>query len=106
VIEPRVISLDLDDTLWPVGPVIAGAETALLAWLREHHPRAAQGHDVDSMRALRTAVAAQHPERSHDMTFLRRRALQEQFTAAGYGGPAVDAAMEVFFVAQSRAVLR
>ena len=30
----RVISLDLDDTLWPVGPVIAAAEAALLDWLR------------------------------------------------------------------------
>jgi HAD superfamily hydrolase (TIGR01549 family) len=103
VIEPRVISLDLDDTLWPVGPVIAGAETALLAWLRLHHPRAAHGHDVDTMRALRSAVAARHPAQSHDLTFLRRRALLDQFTAAGVGAiEPVDDAMEVFFVARNR----
>ncbi len=84
VVTPRVISLDLDDTLWPVAPVIAAAEIALLAWLRTHHPRVVEGHDIDSMRALRAGVAARFPERGHDMTFLRRQALAEQFAAAGY----------------------
>jgi FMN hydrolase / 5-amino-6-(5-phospho-D-ribitylamino)uracil phosphatase len=83
---PRVISLDLDDTLWPAGPVIEAAEIAMLSWLREHHPRAALGHDVDSMRALRARIAEQFPDQGHDMTFLRRRALAEQFAAAGYEG--------------------
>lgn len=108
--EPRVISLDLDDTLWPAGPVIAGAETVLMSWLRQHHPRAAHGHDLESMRALRVEVAALFPERSHDMTFLRHRALAQQFAAAGYatgGGAAeeVDAAMEVFLAARNRVQL-
>jgi HAD superfamily hydrolase (TIGR01509 family) len=102
MITPRVISLDLDDTLWPVAPVIAAAENALLTWLRASHPRAAHGHDIDSMRAMRARVAAQFPERSHDMTFLRRRALDEQFAAAGYTEGAVDAAMEIFSAARNR----
>jgi FMN hydrolase / 5-amino-6-(5-phospho-D-ribitylamino)uracil phosphatase len=120
MITPRVISLDLDDTLWPVAPVIAAAEAVLLSWLRAHHPRAAQGHDVDSMRAMRARVAAQFPERSHDMTFLRRRALAEQFAAAGYArGPevavaaeamphldsVVEEALEIFFVERHRVEL-
>jgi putative hydrolase of the HAD superfamily len=33
---PLVLSFDLDDTLWPVGPVIAAAESELLSWLRAH----------------------------------------------------------------------
>jgi HAD superfamily hydrolase (TIGR01549 family) len=117
MITPRVISLDLDDTLWPVTPVIAAAEAVLLSWLRAHHPRAVQGHDVDSMRAMRARVAAQFPERSHDMTFLRRRALAEQFAAAGYAGvqdaaatgaampdldSVVEEALEIFFVERNR----
>jgi len=83
----------------------------LLSWLRARHPRVSLGHDVDSMRAMRARVAAQFPEQSHDMTFLRRRALDEQFAAAGYAdadgpidaavGP-VDAAMEIFFAARNR----
>jgi putative hydrolase of the HAD superfamily len=86
MIAPRVISLDLDDTLWPVAPVLAAAEIALLSWLRAHHPRAVQGLDIDSMRELRARIAERFPEQRHDMTFLRRRALGEQFAAAGYAG--------------------
>jgi len=97
MITPRVISLDLDDTLWPVGPVIAAAEAALLSWLREHHPRAVLGLTVDSMRSLRAGIAERFPHKSHDLTFLRRRALAEMFAAAGYlEGPAADDAFEIF----------
>jgi putative hydrolase of the HAD superfamily len=103
---PPVISLDLDDTLWPVAPVLLAAETALIEWLRTRHPRAAHGHDIDSMRALRVKVAAQFPESSHDLTFVRTRALLEQFWAAGYAQAQAEApageAMEVFLRARNR----
>ena len=108
---PRVISLDLDDTLWPVGPVIATAEAELLSWLRLRHPRAVAGHDVDSMRLLRADVALRHPGRRHDMTFLRRQALAEQFARAGYGtahdvaAPEVAEAMEIFLAGRNRVEL-
>jgi HAD superfamily hydrolase (TIGR01509 family) len=107
----RVISLDLDDTLWPVGPVIAAAEAELLSWLRARHPRVLDGHDIDSMRALRAAVGVRFPDQSHDMTFLRRRALIEQFASAGYlqdaeRAPAgVDEAMEIFMTGRNRVEL-
>lgn len=104
MITTSIISLDLDDTLWPIAPVIAAADFRLLSWLRRHHPRAAHGHDVDSMRALRAGIAERFPEQAHDMTFLRRRALAEQFTAAGYPAP-VDEAMEVFFTERNRVQL-
>jgi len=102
MLTPRVISLDLDDTLWPVGPVIAAAERELLTWLEAHHPRAMQGHDLDSMRTLRMHVAARHPEQSHDLTFVRRQALALQFAAAGYRSAPVDEALEIFFAGRNR----
>jgi HAD superfamily hydrolase (TIGR01509 family) len=107
---PRVISLDLDDTLWPVGPVIAAAEAGLMAWLRTHHPRVVQGHDVASMREMRADVAARFPQHSHDMTFLRRCALAEQFASAGYAdadakAAVVDEALEIFFLGRNRVAL-
>jgi putative hydrolase of the HAD superfamily len=98
----RVLSFDLDDTLWPVGPVIAAAEDALLDWLRSRYPAAAHGHDVSSMRAMRSSVAAEFPERSHDLTFLRHRALTAQFAAAGYPGRLSDEALEIFLHARNR----
>jgi HAD superfamily hydrolase (TIGR01549 family) len=102
MIAPRVLSLDLDDTLWPVAPVIAAAEKALFAWLEARYPQAAHGHSVDSMRELRARIAAQFPEQSHDLTFLRRRALAEQFIAAGYPESLSDEALEVFLAARNR----
>ena len=98
----RVISLDLDDTLWPVGPVIAAAEATLLEWLTQRYPRAVRGHTVDTMRALRARIAAQFPEQSHDLTFLRRRALGMQLTAAGYAEASSEEAFEVFLAARNR----
>jgi putative hydrolase of the HAD superfamily len=99
MVHPRVLSLDLDDTLWPVEPVIAAAEAELLAWLRHRCPRAA---DIEVMRALRATVAAQFPERSHDLTFLRRHALGMQLLEAGYDEIHADAAFEVFYAARNR----
>ncbi len=102
MIAPLVLSFDLDDTLWPVGPVIAAAERQLLSWLRERHPEIVSGHDLESLRALRDGVAQRFPERSHDLTFLRHRALKDLFGAAGHAESLADAALEVFFSARNR----
>ena len=99
---PLVLSFDLDDTLWPVGPVIAAAESALLAWLRARYPLTLSGHDIESLRALRAGVAERFPERGHDMTFLRHRALKDLFGAAGHAESLADEALEVFFAARNR----
>jgi FMN hydrolase / 5-amino-6-(5-phospho-D-ribitylamino)uracil phosphatase len=98
----RVISLDLDDTLWPVAPVLAAAEAALHEWLQERYPRTMHGHSINTMRALRAKIAAQFPEQSHDLTFLRRRALAAQFIGAGYAESACEEALEVFLAARNR----
>jgi HAD superfamily hydrolase (TIGR01509 family) len=99
---PLVLSFDLDDTLWPVAPVIAAAERQLLSWLRERHPEIVSGHDLESLRALRDGVTQRFPERSHDLTFLRHRALKDLFGAAGNAELLADAALEVFFSARNR----
>ena len=99
---PSVLSFDLDDTLWPIGPVIEAAESELWAWLCERHPRAAAVHSIESMRALRAALAARHPERGHDMTFLRLQSLAQMLVEAGYEASAAERAFEVFYAARNR----
>lgn len=98
----RVLSLDLDDTLWPVGPVIARAEQELFDWLRLRYPAAVRGQTLESMRASRARVAEDHPQHAHDLTFLRRRALAEQFAQAGHREALADQALEVFMAARNR----
>jgi hypothetical protein len=51
---------------------------------------------------MRSRVAAEFPERSHDMTFLRHRALATQFAAAGTPERLSDEALEVFLHARNR----
>jgi HAD superfamily hydrolase (TIGR01549 family) len=99
---PRVLSFDLDDTLWPVGPVIAAAESELLTWLRARYPKTVSGHDGESLRTLRAQVAERFPQHSHDLTFLRHRALEDLFGAAGHAESLADEALEVFFQARNR----
>jgi HAD superfamily hydrolase (TIGR01509 family) len=103
--DTLVLSFDLDDTLWPVEPVILAAEAAMLAWLREYHPLIMHRQDRESLRAMRVRIAQQFPDRSHDMTFLRHRALAEMFAAAGQPAAHADEAFEVFFAARNRVTL-
>jgi FMN hydrolase / 5-amino-6-(5-phospho-D-ribitylamino)uracil phosphatase len=103
--EPLVLSFDLDDTLWPVEPVMLAAEAAMLGWLTQRHPEIMSGHTRETLRAMRVRVAQQFPERSHDMTFLRHRALQDLFAAAGHPSSEADAAFEVFFAERNRVQL-
>ena len=102
MIEPLVLSFDLDDTLWPVGPVIAAAEAALLSWLQSRFPRTVEGHSLDSLRQLRADVALRFADQSHDLTFLRHRALCELFASAGHDEAAAHDALEVFLAARNR----
>jgi putative hydrolase of the HAD superfamily len=102
---PLVLSFDLDDTLWPVAPVMRAAETAMLEWLEERHPEIMRGRGAESLRELRVRVATRYPERSHDMTFLRRRALAELFMGEGQDPSHADEAFEVFFAVRNRVTL-
>jgi HAD superfamily hydrolase (TIGR01509 family) len=102
---PLVLSFDLDDTLWPVEPLMLTAEAEMQAWLKERHPEVMRSHDRDSLRRLRASLADRFPERAHDMTFLRHRTLSEMFAAAGQSEVHADEAFEVFYAARNRVML-
>jgi len=95
------VCLDLDDTLWPIGPVIARAETTLFEWLAGRYPRVTERHDIASMRRLRERVAEDHPRMRHDLTFLRREALVRHAVEAGYPESLADEGFELFFAARN-----
>lgn len=96
------LSLDLDDTLWPIAPVIERAEQRLDAWMRAHCPAAARAFPIPAMRALRDRVAAEHPELAHDFSAQRRLSLARAFAACGHDDAAlVDAAYAAYFDARN-----
>ena len=54
----HAITLDLDDTLWPMKPALIEAERALSAWMAERTPRASALLTPDTRAALRAGVVA------------------------------------------------
>jgi len=98
----QAVCLDLDDTLWPVGPAIASAERTMYEWLELNCPRITASHDLASLREVRARMASRHPERRHDLTFLRLAALEWHAAEAGYPASVAREAFAVFYAARNR----
>lgn len=95
----KLITLDLDETLWPLQPTIADAEEALLGWLAGRAPALTRAHDLDSMRAHRRALMLERPEIAHDVTEVRRVSLARLLKAHGHpGAEAEDLAGEAMAI--------
>jgi putative hydrolase of the HAD superfamily len=99
------VSLDLDDTLWPVWPAIERAEHELHAFLGRHAPEAIAGLSIACLRERRDRLWLQHPELAHDFSALRRLSLRELLAPHGHGEDLVEAAFEVFYAARNRVTL-
>ena len=102
----RAITLDLDDTLWPVAPTIAGAEQDLLEWLIVHTPKTAElTQQSDVKQSIRQSVVAKHTSKSHDLGFLRCEVIRETMRQAGDDPLLADQAYAVFDAARQRVTL-
>ena len=102
----QAITLDLDDTLWPVWPTIARAEVALQTWLTVHAPQTAQlCADSEVKQRIRAEVNQRHPEKAHDLSFLRRESIRESLLRAGNSPHLADAAFDVFFAERQNVTL-
>jgi putative hydrolase of the HAD superfamily len=101
---PKAILFDLDDTLWPIAPVILQAEQTLHAWLAANAPRVAERFTVDALRRARLELLAQRPEFQLDLGALRRAGLLAAFEQAGEDVAKVEQAMIEFFAARNAVI--
>lgn len=102
----RAITLDLDDTLWPVWPTIAHAEAQLQAWLAEHAPAThALACQPGVVRSIRVQLHAEQPGLAHDMSALRHEAIRRTLLRAGDDPALAGPAFEVFFAARQQVTL-
>lgn len=92
----RAITLDLDDTLWAIEPVIVRAEEKLWQHLVKHHPRIAKQFSAADVHDIRESVMAKHTEHWHDFRYLRKKVLQTLAQRAGYGDEIIEPAFAVF----------
>ena len=106
IADIKAITLDLDDTLWPVAPTIAGAEQDLFDWLSTHVPKTADlTRQSDVKKTIRQEVTAKHHARAHDLGFLRREMIRESLRLAGDDPFLADTAYAVFDTARQRVTL-
>jgi putative hydrolase of the HAD superfamily len=95
------LTIDLDDTLWPVAPALERADHAVDAWLRRHHPEVARAWPVAAMRELRAQIASERSDLAHDFTAQRQLTLQRAFAGSGIAAAPVDALWEIYFAARN-----
>ncbi len=94
----KAIGLDLDDTLWPIWPVITRAEAQMLDFLQPRAPAAAAVFaDPARRQALRQEVVRGNPDLSHNMSVLRLESLRAALRQSGEDVGLAQAAFDVFF---------
>ncbi|MBL8349526.1 MAG: HAD family hydrolase [Burkholderiaceae bacterium] len=99
------LTLDLDDTLWPVGPTIARADALMWQWLARQASATHAARDDATLRALRSEVARERPDWAHDLSALRRETVRRALLAAGDDPALAEPAFEVFFEERQRVAL-
>jgi len=101
----KVLSFDLDDTLWPCTPTILRAEKLLYQWLAEHVPAITKSYDIYQLRDKRRLLFNDYPELAYDLTRLRIKSfelLAEEFELADDW---INPAFEIFYEARQQVTL-
>lgn len=94
----KAITLDLDDTLWPVWPAIERAEKALVDWLHQHAPSSAALFSNPTVRHdTRAQVVQAHPEWQHNLSAIRHEIIRLTLAKCGEDERLADQAFDVFF---------
>ena len=93
---------DLDDTLWPIAPVIQHAELVLWEWLREHAPATTGRFTIEELRARRMTLLPTNPRYQFDVWSLRHTIMREAMQESGDDPRLADAAMAVFSRARNQ----
>ncbi len=101
----KLISFDLDDTLWDCWPVIFRAESRLLDWLTKHYPKITQGEDIYTMRDFRKQMVKDNPDYQFDLTRLRLDSLRLLAKKHDYPLSLAEEAFEVFIQARNEVAL-
>ena len=102
----KAISLDLDDTLWPIWPTIERAEKVLHDWLADNAPMAAALFSSPSaLRQIRDHMAANRPELKNDLSAVRRESIRLALYRAGENPLLAEQAFEAFYAERQRVTL-
>jgi len=101
----KVLSFDLDDTLWPCSPTIQRAEKLLYQWLSDHVPVITKHYDINQLREKRRLLLNHHTELAHDMTQLRIKSFEQLTQEFGLAPDWMEPAFETFYKARQQVTL-
>jgi putative hydrolase of the HAD superfamily len=102
----KAITLDLDDTLWPIWPVIERAEKALDDWLSQYAPMTAALFSNPAARhEIREHVSRSRPELKYNLSAIRREAIRVALYRSGEDPLLAEAAFNVFFEERNKVIL-
>jgi 2-haloalkanoic acid dehalogenase type II len=99
----RAITLDLDDTLWPIAPTMVRAEAVLHQFLREHAPATAVlCYQQGALARIRQQLQREWHDRLHDLSALRRECIRRALLEAGENPDLAAPAFDLFFEARQQ----
>ncbi|MGH8804968.1 MAG: HAD family hydrolase [Polaromonas sp.] len=102
----KAVTLDLDDTLWPIWPAIERAERALDSWLSRHAPMTAALFSNPAARhEIREHVTRSRPELKYNLSAIRREAIRLALYRSREDPLLAEPAFEVFFAERNRVTL-
>lgn len=76
----KLITFDLDNTLWDINPVIIAAEKRLRNWVAEQVPEAVAHLEMDQLKQVYKKIREEHPELLHHPTNFRKKILHTVFS--------------------------
>jgi len=79
----KLLTFDLDNTLWETDSVIVKAEQATVDWIDEHVPAAAHHYNLETLREIKKHLAENRPDIRHKLTTLRTEMLHQVFLRSG-----------------------
>ena len=101
----KVLSFDLDDTLWPCLPTIERAEKLLYQWLADQVPVITQHYDLYQLREKRRLLLNSHSDLAHDLTQLRIKSFEMLADEFELSSDWVKPAFNIFYEARQQVTL-
>ncbi len=80
----KLLTFDLDDTLWPCMITIVRTEERLHQWFSKHHSGISSQYSITQLRKKRQQLAKTHQHIAHDLTALRKKSFLELAVEMNY----------------------
>ncbi|WP_281400846.1 HAD family hydrolase [sulfur-oxidizing endosymbiont of Gigantopelta aegis] len=80
----KLLTFDLDDTLWPCMITITRTEERLHQWFSQHHPYIPAQYNIKQLREKRTQLVTKHQHIAHDLTAVRKKSFALLSREMGY----------------------